>query len=249
MPNRIIKESICTSDSLEELTDFEENFFYRIIANCDDYGRFDARPAVLKARCYPLRERLTNRTVQDALSSMARVGCVELYEVDGKPYLHLPSWGIHQQIRAKKSKFPAPDSNGNQLISDDCNSPRNPIQSNPIQSNPNPISFVGDSPDSESDEETEFEKKAQLSAEYMAKKILKHTPNFPQLKEGKRAETVERWAKDIEKLLRIDGVDPDEFKQVLQFSQQDPFWQQNILSGRKLREQYPQLLVKMGGNE
>jgi len=136
MPNRIIKETICTSDSLSQLSDFEENLFYKLLVNCDDYGRFDARPAIVKSRCYPLRERLTLKNIEDALSSLARVGCVKLYQVDGKPYLHLPTWEVHQQIRAKKSKFPEPDNNGYQLIADDIKCPRNPIQS---ESNPNPI--------------------------------------------------------------------------------------------------------------
>ena len=136
MPNRIIKESICTSDSIASLSDFQESFFYRLIVNCDDYGRMDARPAILKARLYPLRERLTLKDIQSALRALADVGCVEVYLVDGKPYLRLPSWEVHQQIRAKKSKYPAPDSDlqsqdsvCNQLISDDCKCHRNPIQS------------------------------------------------------------------------------------------------------------------------
>lgn len=95
------------------------------------------------------------------------------------------------------------------------------------------------------DEKTDFEKKAIQSAEYMAKKILAHTPNFPHLKDGLKEKTTRRWAQDIEKLLRIDGADLDEFKRVLKFSQTDPFWQQNILSGRKLREQYGALLVRL----
>lgn len=131
MPNRLIKDTICTSESLSQLKDFHENFFYRLIVNCDDYGRMDARPAILKAKLYPLRERLTLRDVEDALQALAAVGCVERYEVDGKPYLQLPTWGVHQQIRAKKSKFPAPDIICNQMISDDIKCTRNPIQSNP----------------------------------------------------------------------------------------------------------------------
>lgn len=134
MPNRILKETICTSETLESISDFEENLFYRLIVNCDDYGRLDARPAILKSKCYPLRDRLTLKTLQDALMALARAGCVKLYDVDGRPYLCLPTWGVHQQVRAKKSKFPAPDSNGYQMISDDSICPRNPIQSNPIQS-------------------------------------------------------------------------------------------------------------------
>ena len=55
MPNRIIKESICTSDSINQLTPFQEVFFYRLLVNCDDYGRLDARPEVLASKLYPLR--------------------------------------------------------------------------------------------------------------------------------------------------------------------------------------------------
>jgi hypothetical protein len=47
----------------------------------------------------------------------------------------LVTWDKHQQIRAKKSKYPAPDEICNQMISNDIKCSRNPIQS---ESNPNP---------------------------------------------------------------------------------------------------------------
>ena len=55
MPNRILKESVCTSDSIYALTWFEECLFYRLIVNCDDFGRFDGRVAVIKNRLFPLK--------------------------------------------------------------------------------------------------------------------------------------------------------------------------------------------------
>ena len=134
MPNRIIKESICTSDTIDQLTWFEEVFFYRLIVNCDDYGRFDARPAILKARLFPLKS-VTEKQIIDALNKLSTVGIVALYEYDGRPYLQLVTWEKHQQIRAKKSKYPAPDEICNQMISNDIKCSRNPIQS---ESNPNP---------------------------------------------------------------------------------------------------------------
>ena len=109
MPNRILKESICSSDTIDGLSWFEEVFFYRLIVNCDDFGRFDARPAVLKARLFPLKERITLKDVSNALSKLADIGIVRLYECDSKPYLYLPTWRVHQTPRAAKSKFPSPD--------------------------------------------------------------------------------------------------------------------------------------------
>jgi len=131
MPDRIIKESICISETLNELTDFEERFWHRLTVNCDDYGRFDARPAVLKGRLFPLMESKTHKDMANALNKLASVGLVELYKVDGRPFLHVVTWEKHQRIRAKKSKFPSPADICRQVPS---NVPV--IQSNPIQSNP-----------------------------------------------------------------------------------------------------------------
>lgn len=108
MPNRILKESICTSDTLDSLSWFEEVLFYRLVVNCDDYGRFDGRTSVIKNRLFPLKDNITNQCIEAAIRKLASVELVTLYVFEGKPYLHLPSWGKHQSVRAKKSKYPAP---------------------------------------------------------------------------------------------------------------------------------------------
>ena len=144
MGNRIIKESICTSDSVDELSWFEEVLFYRLIVNCDDFGRFDGRTAVIKNRLFPLKDNVTTKAVDVALQRLASVELVVLYEFEGKPYLHLPSWDKHQTIRAKRSKYPAPEDGMQraeiickQMNSDESKCARNPIQSE-SNSNPNP---------------------------------------------------------------------------------------------------------------
>ena len=111
MPNRIIKESICTSDSIARLSWFEEVLFYRLIVNCDDFGRFDGRAAIIKNRLFPLKESLTTKAVSEAVNALVTAGMVALYEFEGKPYLYLPAWNDHQNVRAKRSKFPEPCGN------------------------------------------------------------------------------------------------------------------------------------------
>ena len=136
MPNRILKESICTSDNLNDLTPQEEILFYRLIVNCDDYGIADARIKMLRSKCFPLKTDTIKETdVEKWLKGLIRANLCFLYEVEGKRYLKMTSWERHQQIRAKRSKFPTPDCNGYQMISDADICPRNPIQS---ESNPNP---------------------------------------------------------------------------------------------------------------
>ena len=144
MPNRILKESICSSENVDQLSAFQETFFYRLMVNCDDYGRMDARPKILSSRLFPLKD-IRSAQIDDALRALTSAELVILYEVDGKPFLQMKTWDKHQQVRAKKSKYPSPDEgNCKQMISDDINlqadaskCPRNPIQSN-IESESNP---------------------------------------------------------------------------------------------------------------
>ncbi len=119
MPDRIIKESICTSDTLDKLTWFEEVFWHRLTVNCDDFGRFDARPAILKSRLFPLKTNVTDKSINDALNTLSTVGLVTLYEHEGKPLLQLVTWGKYQRMRATKSKYPAPD-NKTIHVADTC---------------------------------------------------------------------------------------------------------------------------------
>ena len=99
MPNRILKESAFTSDKISSLTDFEFRLWAGLITVADDAGRGDARPAVIKGRLFPLRERVRISDVDDALHGLAAKGCVSLYVVDEKPYFWFPTWSEHQRIR------------------------------------------------------------------------------------------------------------------------------------------------------
>lgn len=120
MPNRILKESICTSETINSLTFEEEVFFYRLLVNCDDYGRLDARPSILRAKCFPLRvDSISDARIEQWLAKLVAVGLIRLYGVDGKRYLQVVTWDKHQQVRAKRSKYPAPESGSELVISND----------------------------------------------------------------------------------------------------------------------------------
>lgn len=140
MPNRIIKESICTSEDIDGLTPQEEVFFYRLIVNCDDYGRFDARESILKARLFPLKH-LKSIEINRNLSKLCDAGLILLYQNDGKAYIQVKSWEKHQQVRNKRSKYPSFDDL--QSVAITCNQLQSNvtvIQSNPKQSESESIS-------------------------------------------------------------------------------------------------------------
>lgn len=108
MPSRIIKQSICTSESMASLTWFEQVLFIRLIVSADDYGRFDARPAIIRGALFPLDDGVTVKAIRDALHKLSTQGMINLYEVGGKPTLELTAWCKHNKPRAKESKYPAP---------------------------------------------------------------------------------------------------------------------------------------------
>jgi len=75
-------------------------------------------------------------------------------------------------------------------------------------------------------------------AELLLEKIVFRNPNF-------KKPNIQTWAKDIDLMIRIDKRDVSEIGQVIEWCQQDQFWQSNILSTSKLRKQYDQLMAKM----
>ncbi|MGI6014333.1 MAG: hypothetical protein ACOX7K_08685 [Oscillospiraceae bacterium] len=137
MPNRIIKESIRTSKSVNTMTDFQFRLWTYLITYVDDYGRGIADPEILKGFVFPRRKGVTETTIAKALTDLANIGSILLYEVDGESYLCFPNWSEHQAIRNKKSKFPAPDCNL-QTIERNCKQLNANVPV--IQSNPNPES-------------------------------------------------------------------------------------------------------------
>jgi hypothetical protein len=59
---------------------------------------------------------------------------------------------------------------------------------------------------------------------------------------------VKKWAEDIDKINRIDGRSWDDIEKVMRWCKSDPFWRSNIISGKKFREKFTQLIGKMNDN-
>ena len=107
MPNRILKESICISETIDGVSAEAERFFYRLLVQCDDYGRMDGRASVLRARCFPLKlDTVTEKHIEAWLKELIAVDLLWLYQVEGKTYIQVTTWERHQQKRAKYSKYP-----------------------------------------------------------------------------------------------------------------------------------------------
>lgn len=108
MPNRLIKETIQTSRTVNSLTNFEFRVFVYLITYADDFGRGSADPELLRGKVFTRLKGITETQIGDALHSLETEGMLDLYEVDGERYFQFRNWRKHQIPRAKISKFPAP---------------------------------------------------------------------------------------------------------------------------------------------
>lgn len=108
MPNRIVKDSIRTSKSVNALTDFQFRLWLYLITYVDDYGRGSADAEILKGFVFPRRKSVTEAQIQRGLDDLATTGMIRLYEADGEPYFCFPNWDKHQRIQTKRSKYPDP---------------------------------------------------------------------------------------------------------------------------------------------
>jgi len=71
---------------------------------------------------------------------------------------------------------------------------------------------------------------------------------FDLLREQKgdfRRPDLNRWARDIDRLIRLEQRDPERIEAVWRFCQSDPFWQSTILSPAALRKHFDRLELKM----
>lgn len=109
MPNRIIKQSAFESEKISALSDFDFRLWVGLITQADDAGRGDARPAILKGRIFPLRDRVTAKDIEASLLRLSAGSCISLYKVGGKSYYQFTTWAKHQRVYNVKSRVPGPE--------------------------------------------------------------------------------------------------------------------------------------------
>lgn len=100
----------------------------------------------------------------------------------------------------------------------------------------------GESPNQDkSQEKFDEESKPFKLAKWLDKQISERSPHY----QHRTGSQLQKWAHTFDLMNRRDGIPWDDIRDILSFSQQDPFWQTNILSADKFRKQFVQLAAKM----
>jgi len=82
--------------------------------------------------------------------------------------------------------------------------------------------------------------------------IQQRKPDFKEALPANKHQTLQRWAKTVDLMIRLDNRTPERIEAVIRWCQQDTGdgsrwkgWQNNILSTEKLRKQFDKLEIKM----
>ena len=104
MPTRYLKPGVRDSEAIDNLSPLAETLFYRLLVTVDDFGRFDARPAMIKAQCFPIKESVSINKCKDLLDELGQANLIFVYQIENKPFLQMSKWD--NIPRAKESKYP-----------------------------------------------------------------------------------------------------------------------------------------------
>lgn len=109
MPNRILREGINSSSRVAQLDWAQEVFYRRLHSVVDDYGRTEALPQLLRARCYPLQtDKVRATDISRWIAACETAGLLLSYTIEGKAYVELSDF---RQKQRTPSKHPAPPAN------------------------------------------------------------------------------------------------------------------------------------------
>ena len=123
MPTRYLKPGIRDSESIERLSPLTEVLYYRLLVTVDDFGRFDARAAMIKAQCFPVKESVNAKSCASMIAELQAIGLIDVYQVDGKSVLQVCKWD--NVPRAKESKYPDKPTDVIQVHTSVCNTHTN----------------------------------------------------------------------------------------------------------------------------
>lgn len=106
---RSVHPDICKSETMANISASAERTFVRLWTACDDHGRTEAHPKLLKAALYPLHDDMTTERILEDIDELTASGTVQIYECSGKRYLAVRSWEQYQHpAKPSPSKLPDP---------------------------------------------------------------------------------------------------------------------------------------------
>lgn len=258
---RTIKPEFFTSPDTAKASIEARLFYIALWCWADDWGIGEANMNALLGFAFPEDDEKTRKEIQSLCKEVANTYGTLFYENNGRYFYAIPTWEDHQRTqRRAQRRNPTPDDPESQpdkrihekhapsvftqgtsesTQGNDQEGTGEREQGKGNRGTDTLSSHVASDDDgrSESEPEEEFSEDVIELCNHLASWIVRN---------GNRKPTVGKtWMQAIDRLIRIDEYTPDNIRQVIDWCQQDEFWQGNILSAGKLRKQFDQLKHRM----
>lgn len=141
---RMISKSLSTSQRFARVhevagrtAEFAQILYALLLAHADDFGRIEGDPFHIKHAIVPTSPRPVS-SVGDALRTLAVVGLIDWYEVEGRKYIQINNFDDHQGglHRRTASRFPAPSGKFPESIADSPRTEQNRTELNRNRTEP-----------------------------------------------------------------------------------------------------------------
>ena len=112
----------------------------------------------------------------------------------------------------------------------------------------NDVTNCNDSKEKEEEKQEQVQEQVEVDTEEMkqALRLAELIESLHRVDDSKYKGNPKLWAKEIERLIRLDQREPEKIEKVIRWCKSPGnFWFPNIMSGKKLREKYPTLLAQM----
>jgi hypothetical protein len=105
MAKRMIHDNIFRSRKIDALSSGAEVLYYRLYTQLDDCGNFPDNITMIKGHCYPLKAKLTSKTIQKWLDELTRSGLAVCVRVGDEQLVHFQAFEQFQTLKHRTQKF------------------------------------------------------------------------------------------------------------------------------------------------
>lgn len=250
---RSVKPEFFDSPSTAQCSPWGRLLYIAMWCMADDWGVGSANLKEMAANAFPNDDQWTSKELPSLCKEVADAFQVTFYTNRGRPYFQIPSWEDHQvtQRRAKR-RFPTledPNSVLDQAIHDlPCIDQELPSRSKENASTEQGKGNRGTGEQGNSSSQVASDPRPDEPAP-------EPRPDVEELLDlldaeieanGNRPPSRTKTNRDsVRLLIDRDEYTPEQIRYVIGWCQQDNFWKANILSPKKLREKFPQLVARI----
>jgi hypothetical protein len=233
--NRMIKATFWSSKTLMRVSREARLFFIGLWNFADDYGVLDDSNRKILGEVFPYDETVTEKEIAKWKEELLREKLLIKSSYHGRDYLIIRSWEEHQKV-AHPGKETIPARDLQEILVRASGEAQPQIErEKEIKKEREVENYSSEN----SDEEKNFEEDSDeiFLASLLRELILQNNPKA-------KKPNLQKWAAEVDKMIRIDCRTFKEIEFIIHWSQKDNFWKANILSTAKLREKFDQLFIK-----